>query len=107
MPTSTVDDSYDFTIELDGTEFKLSFFFNRRDDAWNLTIYKPDDTVLRAGLKVVNEWALLRLWVSADRPLGELLTVNQGELTEPPLENQLGEEALLDYLDEQEIIDLG
>lgn len=107
IPTSTVNENYEFIISLDNVEFKLAFHFNSRDSAWYLTIKTLDDVVLRAGLRVVNEWALLRLWVGENRPAGEMVTVNQGELDRPPLANQLGAEVVLDYLDASEVEALG
>jgi hypothetical protein len=107
IPTSITDANYEFTISLDNVEYKLSFRFNSRDEAWYLTILTPDDIVLRAGIKVVNEWVLTRLWVAVNRPAGDLVTVNQGELLNPPLLDELGTKALLDYLDEAEAESLG
>lgn len=107
IPTSTTVENYEFTISLDNVEFKLAFHFNSRDNAWYMTIKTVDDIVLRAGLRIVNEWALLRLWVGEDRPAGEMVTVNQGELLSPPLSNQLGAETVLDYLDASEVESLG
>ena len=105
LPTSTTDANYIFTVELDDVEFQLSFKFNSRDDAWFLTILDTDDVVLRAGIKVVNEWTLLRLWNAG--PAGEIIAVNQGDVPAPPTLNQLGAEVLLTYLDASEIAALG
>jgi hypothetical protein len=107
LPTSTINANYVFTVELDGVEFKLSFKFNGRDDAWYFSILDTNDVVLRAGLKVVNEWTLLRLWAEANRPGGEIIAVNQGNVPAPPTLNQLGAEVVLTYLDSTEIAALG
>lgn len=106
LPTSTVDANYVFTVDLDGIEFQLDFKFNARDDAWFMTILDVDDNPLRAGLKVVNEWLLLRLWVALVRPEGELLGVNLGDVPAPPTLNQLGSDVVLTYLDAAEIASL-
>lgn len=103
IPTSTVNSNYEFVVELDGAEFKLRFKYNSRDDAWYLNILDTNDVMLRAGLKVVNEWTLLRLWAEANRPRGELIAVNQGNVPAPPTLNQLGAEVVLTYLDATEI----
>ena len=94
---------YEIEVELDGVEFKLEFSFNDRDDAWYMTISDSDNTLLRAGIRIVNEWVLLRLWAEATRPDGDIVSVNQGEVLEPPTLEQLGEEVLLTYLDAAEV----
>jgi len=103
IPTSTTDANYVFTVELDGTEFRLRFKYNERDDAWYFSVLDAEGNILRAGLKVVNEFTLLRLWAQANRPRGELVAVNQGMVTAPPTLNQLGAEVVLTYLDASEI----
>ncbi len=103
LPTSTVLAFYEFEIELDGVEFRLEFRFIERDDSWSMTIRDTDDVILRAGLKVVLSWDMLRLWAEATRPEGEIISVNQGNVLAPPTLNQLGKEVLLNYLDSAEL----
>lgn len=107
LPTSTTLPYYEFEVELDGVEFKLEFRFNDRDDAWYMSILDSEDTLLRAGLRVVNSWLLLRLWAEATRPDGEIASVNQGQVLAPPTLNQLGAEVVLTYLDAAEVAALG
>jgi len=94
---------YDFEVELDGVEFKLEFRYNDRDNSWYMTVLDTDDTILRAGIRVVTEWSLLRLWQEASRPAGNIISINQGVVTEPPTLNQLGVDVLLNYVDAAEI----
>lgn len=107
IPNSVDVPYYEFEIDLDGVEFKLQFQYNDRDDAWYLSVLDTDDTMLRAGIKVVNSWSLLRLWASESAPAGDIVSVSQGDLSAPPTLNQLGAEVLLQYLDEAEIAALG
>lgn len=107
LPTSLTLAYYEFEIELDDIEFRLEFRYNNRDDAWYLTILDTDGVILRAGLRVVNEWNLIRLWVDDAAPDGEIITVNQGKVLAPPTLNQLGSEVVLAYLDAAEILAIG
>ena len=107
LPTSVTVASYVFTVDLDGVEFQLSFKFNARDDAWFLTILDTDGNILRASLKVVNEWFLLRLWQEDIAPEGELIPINRGDVPAPPTLTQLGEDVLLTYLDAEELAAVG
>lgn len=106
LPTSTTLPYYEFEIELDGTEFRLEFRFNPRDDSWYMTMRDTDDVVLRAGIRVVRSWDLLRLWAEATRPDGQILSIDQGVISAPPTLNQLGKDVLLLYFDEAEITEL-
>lgn len=107
IPNSTQVPYYEQEVELDGVEFKLQFQFIDRDDAWYMTVLDTDDVILRAGIKVVLSWSLLRLWAGSEAPAGEIVSVNQGALSAPPTLNQLGAEVLLEYLDEAEITAIG
>lgn len=107
IPTSTSIPYYEFEIELDDVEFKLEFRYNDRDSSWYLTIKDVDDAVLRAGIRVVEDWSLLRLWADATRPGGELVTASSPGVSAPPTLNQLGAEVVLSYLDAEEIVSLG
>lgn len=107
IPTSTQVPYYVQEVELDGVEFKLQFQYVDRDDAWYMTVLDADDVLLRAGIKVVLSWSLLRLWASVDSPAGEIVSVNQGAISAPPTLNQLGAEVLLTYLDEAEVTAIG
>ena len=107
IPTSTTLAYYELEVELDDVQFRLEFRYNDRDSAWYLTIRDAEDTLLRAGIRVVNSWDLLRLWAEDTRPDGQLVTVNQGDVPNPPTLNQLGAEVVLTYLDEDEVAALG
>ena len=106
LPTSTTLPYYEFEIELDEVEFKVEFRYNDRDSSWYMTLKDTDDVVLRAGIRVVLEWSLLRLWQEDTRPEGEIISVNQGEVLAPPTLNQLGAEVVLTYVDAAELAEL-
>jgi len=107
LPTSTDVPYYEFEVELDDVEFKLEFRYNDRDDAWYMTVLDPEDVVLRAGIRVVLSWALLRLWADTTRPGGDIISVNQGSVLVPPTLTQLGAEVVLNYFDASEVAALG
>lgn len=106
IPNSTTLAYYEVEVTLDDVEFKLTFKFNTRDDSWYTTIRSPDDVLLRAGIRIVNKWVLLRLWAEATRPDGDIVSVDQGDINTVPGLDQLGAEVLLDYLDEDELTEL-
>jgi hypothetical protein len=89
---------YIFELPLDGIVYRLKFKYNSREDTWYFNILDVNNRLLRAGMKVVNQWELFRLWAArTGRPEGELVTVNVGAVTAPPSLNQLGREVVLTY----------
>lgn len=91
---------YTFEIPLDGTVFRFKFKYNSRESTWYFNILDASNNVLRAGLKVVNEWTPLRLWAArTGRPLGEIVTVNLGNVPSPPTLEQLGADVVLTYVE--------
>ena len=103
IPTVSDVPFYEFEVELDGTEFKLEFRFNDRDDAWYMSMLDIDDVLLRGSIRIVLSWDLLRLWAEATRPDGEIISVNQGKILAPPTLNQLSEEVVLSYIDAADV----
>jgi hypothetical protein len=85
------DDFYLVDVDLDRVTFRMRFKFNRRDDAWYLYLYDPSDVLLRAGIRVVEDTPLFRLWQNVGRPAGNLIVVASGDLQRPPVEGELGE----------------
>lgn len=94
---------YDFDVELDGALFRLEFRFNGRDDAWYMKVSDLEDNILRCGIKIIDEWPLLRRWATVDAPEGEIIAVNQGTASGPPSLEELATDVLLHYLDAEEL----
>ena len=99
LPLATGLANYRFSVDLDGSDFRFHFIYNSRDESWYMTILDGNDNPLRSGIRVVSEWALIRLWRSLDAPLGEIISLSLGENDEPPDLDQLGVETLLTYID--------
>lgn len=103
IPTSTELANYRFTIELDETVFELVFSFNQRDNHWYFDVRDVEGNTLRAGIKVVTGFPLLRLDKSIDRPRGEILAVDPtAEDLEAGL-TDLGDTVRLTYVEEESL----
>lgn len=100
IPTSVTEQFYAIEIELDGVIFKLQFKFNNRDSAWYLDILDIDENHLRSGIRVVNDWALLRLWKQVSRPAGEIIPVADEQQSGPAGVDELGASVILTYVGE-------
>ncbi len=98
LPTRQDLSNYEVEVDLDQVTYRLRFKFNSRDEAWYMSVLDANGVILRAGIKLVSDWEILRLWRDTNvRPAGEIITLNLGEdLTKPGLE-QLGTDTLLLY----------
>lgn len=98
LPTRQDTANYINEVDLDDVTFRLSYKYNSRDDAWYMTVVAGDGTTLRAGVKVVSNWDLLRLWRdTTERPAGDVLTLNRATTVSAPALEQLGVDTLLLY----------
>jgi len=71
-------DSSDFVYSdvLDGTEYRLRFWWSERGKAWHFDILEPDETPIVCGVRLVVYWPLLYRHSDARLPLGQLLCVD-------------------------------
>jgi hypothetical protein len=76
IPTAPGVPFYTQVTELDGVEYRLTFSWNGREGAWYLTIANLQDTIIRAGIKLVPNWPLLRKVRHEKRPPGELMALD-------------------------------
>jgi len=73
------------TVNLEGSDYLLSFQWNQRESSWYMSISLPDETLL-ASVKIVTNWALLRRFVDPRLPPGEMFAISTtNDLTNPGL----------------------
>ena len=91
--------SFELQVPLDGRLFRLVFNFNERDTFWYFNLYNAlDGSLIRAGIKIVAEWDLFRLYQDSTRPDGSIVPVSQGTPgTEARSLEQLGKDLVLTY----------
>ena len=94
---------FSMDVELDGVEYQAEFKFNTRDDAWYMSLYDIEGLPLRTGVRIVNGWQLFRTWTSEERIAGKLVSVNSGNLSEPPNFSQFGLDAQLIYVEKSTV----
>jgi hypothetical protein len=91
---------YRFSIELDELVYQFSFFYNNRDAHWYFDLSDEDGNLLRAGLKAVTNWPLLRLDKSNDRPPGDIFAVDPTDQDIEAGLRDLGDAVTLTYVEE-------
>jgi hypothetical protein len=68
--------SYDYTVDLNGTEYRIKLFYRERQDRWYLDLLDADDVPILMGRILVIERPLLAQYVSDSSPAGELVLVD-------------------------------
>jgi hypothetical protein len=93
VPTDPTLPSWVQDTELDGAIYRLAFNWSERDSAWYLTLSTPSEEVIRAGIKLVPHFPLLRKVRHASRPPGDLFVITTAAITR----DNLGTDARLVY----------
>jgi hypothetical protein len=73
IPLTSDSPHYEQQTELDGVVYALTLEWNEREGAWYLTLADANGDIIRAGIKLVTNWRLLRRVRDARRPPGELV----------------------------------
>ena len=95
--------AFNFSVDLDGTDFQLNFQYNSREGFWYFDLLDTEGTMLRSGIKVVSNYLLLRLFKARTRPAGELISYDTRlQPTDPDLEG-LNATSIFGYIDEETI----
>lgn len=76
LPIEVTSDAWDQTTDLDGRQFRLSFAWSFREEAWYLDIASRDGTLLAAGLKLCEGVNVLRRQASSDLPSDPLVLLD-------------------------------
>lgn len=96
IPTDDTLSFYQEEVDLDNVTFRLVFKYNPRDQSWYFNVLDAAGNLLRAGVRIVDSWPLLRLWVDTNRPAGQLFCIPNGNLPRPPSIFELGD--LYDFI---------
>lgn len=92
------------TITLSRRSYDLEFFWNARDGAMHMSIFR-DDVILISGLKMVIDWPLTRYYAITEAPPGEFYLVDTDGKGRPALED-FGDRVLLVYVTPDDIKEL-
>jgi len=58
VPLLTDSAAFRYTIAIDGENFVFAFRWQQRNSAWYLTIRLADSTVIRSGIRLIENWPL-------------------------------------------------
>lgn len=103
IPTRQDDANYSFQVPLDGVVYTLRLIFNDRDQSWFMTIADSEDNIMRAGIKLVTDHDLLRLWREATRVAGNIIALDTtGDRLRADIDD-LGTDVVLTYVEEDTV----
>jgi len=88
---------YRFQVDLDETTYELYFTWNDRAGVWYMDLLDVDGNYIRSGIKVVTGTPLLARISASDKPIGDIIAIDQeGEDFDAGLED-LGDRVVLIY----------
>lgn len=94
------DPNYEVTVDLDRVTYRMRYKYNARDQAWYLDLLNQDGSLARGSIRIVEDFPLLRLMQTLDRPEGEIVVVATQSLGRPPRIDELGEVFVPIYIGE-------
>lgn len=94
---------YDYTIELDGSTYRLTLTWKTRQAGWYLGLYSVDETPLLLGKRLSADTPLLRRYQIDGLPPGELVCLDMEDRGAEPTFESLGKRHLFWYFDESEL----
>ncbi len=97
LPIDVDTDVWEQDTELDGRQFRLSFAWSLREEAWYLDISSRGGTLLAAGLKLVEGVDVLRREASSDMPPGPLVLLDMTGAHAECTHDDLGKRWILFY----------
>ena len=92
--------SYRFSVDLNEESFEFLIEWNTRDEAWFITISDTDGIVILAGIKVVVNWLLTRLFRLSGLPRGDLIAVDISGTNEPCARHDFGVRVKLMFIED-------
>jgi hypothetical protein len=97
LPIADPADAWEQDTQLDGRQFRLTFAWSLREEAWYLDIAARDGTLLAAGLKLAEGVNVLRREASSDLPPGPLILLDMTGARAECTHDDLGKRWVLFY----------
>lgn len=97
------DGAFFFTVDLDGVTYQCDFQLNSREDRWYFDLQDLEGNIIRSSVKAIENWPVIRLDVSEERPAGELMFLDTRTDSEAPGQDDLGENAFFTYIPEADL----
>lgn len=93
------DTSFTETVSLDGKPYDLTFIWNQREEAWQLSIAFESRNLVQ-GVKIVPTWELISRFANSDLPPGLILVIDTARKYTRPVKEDLGVRLKIFYVPE-------
>ncbi len=105
VPVASLNAKSSQTVALDNVVYRLTFVFNTRRLAWDMTFAEQDGTIIVAGIKLLPQIDLLFRHKDTRLPKGRLVAIDIEEADDAirPEKNQLGTKLKLLYFTEADV----
>lgn len=97
IPTRTDVGAWNQQTTLENVPFRFRFRWNDRDGTYYMDLLDESENVIRAGVRLVVNFELLKRLVDGGRPPGFFLAFDARSNPQPPAFGQLGDEIFLTY----------
>lgn len=86
----------EYTVELDGTEYRLRLYYLERTSSWYADLTLPDETPVQTGMRVCANFPLFT-GTTELTPAGPILVIDGDPIPEDPRLRDLGDSVFLWY----------
>lgn len=91
--------NYKFTINLSGTQFQLSFYFNVRMNRWLVDVNDPAGNQILSGTPILIARALFNQYITLNLPVGTMFATDDTNKDTQPTQFSFGTDHTLLYVD--------
>lgn len=95
--------AFNFTVNLEGNDYRFDFRYNKREDFWYFDMSDVVGNILRAGIKCVVNFPVIRTMSQQDRPPGEVIILDSRTFPADPQLEDLGIFSFFSYTTEDQI----
>lgn len=99
--------NFNLTTSMDGSNYKLTFKYNQREDFWYFDLSDIEDNIIRQGIKIISDFPVTRLIADDNRPPGAIYYIDTRDPPFDPSLEELGNEVVFIYVEEASVIEDG
>ena len=98
IPVFEQNPAYEYSIQLEGVSYRLTFTWNERTKAWYLDIADDNGTEIVSGKRIIHTWPLFGRYALDTLPPGSFFALVLDDSDLDPLFEDLGTRVSLTYL---------
>lgn len=104
IPVVSDPQAYEFEITLDGTPYRLAFYFNKRRGTWHMSVRTQNEEDIVVGLPIFVGYPVLDRFRDTRLPPGTFLPIDTGNGSLDPTQDDFGTRVKLLYIEEGTVV---